>query len=144
MFWALACGSLAWSSCLPGPPMGFEMFASFWSLMNMLHCSSKNIGPMYVEVSGRSARNVPGGLNLLWFRPSLDCGFLQAQLIQNLWNLLELNKICMEHSARAQFIPTFKTWNNGRQHLLKLEGSHYQPRQRVSMSREQSLLLLLK
>jgi len=44
---------------------------------------------MYVEVSGRSAQNVPGGQGFLWFRPSLDSEFLQAQLIQNLWNLLE-------------------------------------------------------
>ena len=48
-----------------GPPTGYEMFALFLSLMNVSHCSSKNIGPMYVEVLGRSARNVPGGLDLL-------------------------------------------------------------------------------
>ena len=59
---------------------------------------------MYVEVSGRSARNVLGGRDFLSFRPSLDSEFLQAQLIQNLWNLLELNKICMEHGAKTQFI----------------------------------------
>ena len=81
------------------------MFALFWNLMNISHCSSKIIGPMYVEVSGRSAQNVPGGRDFLLFRPSLDSEFLQAQLIQNLWNLLESNKICMEHSAKLIFFP---------------------------------------
>jgi len=61
-------------------------------------------GPLYVEVSGRPARLSPGGLNLLHFRPSLDCDLLQAQLIQNLWNLLELNKIYMEHNIKAHII----------------------------------------
>ena len=60
---------------------------------------------MYVEVSSRPARLRPGGLDFLRFRPSLECDLLQAQLIQNLWNLLELNKICMEHSAKSHFIP---------------------------------------
>ena len=76
--------------------------------MNMSHCSSKIIGPMYVEVSGRSARNVPGSQDFLWFRPSLDIGFLQIQLIQNLCNLLELNKIYMEHSAKLNLFP--RSW----------------------------------
>ena len=92
---------------------------------------------MCVEVTDQSARNVPGGLNLLWFRPSLDSKFLQAQLIQNLWNLLELNKICMEHGARTQFIPeklTVKTWNNGHQHPPKLK---------LLLILEQSLMLRL-
>ena len=71
----------------------------------MSRCSCKKIVPLYVEVSGRPARLRPGSLEFLRFRPSLDCDFLQAQLIQNLWNLLELNKICMEHGAKAQFIP---------------------------------------
>ena len=55
---------------------------------------------MYVEVSGRPARSRPGGLGFLRFHRFLCCYLLQAQLIQNLWNLLELNKICMEHSAK--------------------------------------------
>jgi len=100
------------------------MFDLSWDLMNVSHCSSNNIGPMYVEVSGRSAQNVPGGLDFLWFRPPLGSGFLQAQLIQNLWNLLELNKIYMEHGAKTQFISeklTVKMWNNGRQHPPKLK-----------------------
>ena len=66
----------------------------------MSRCSSESIGPMYVEVSGRSAWNMPGGRDFLWFQPSLDSRFLQAQLIQNLWNLLELNKIWMECSVK--------------------------------------------
>ena len=92
---------------------------------------------MYVDMSGRPARNMPGGLNLLWFRQSLDSEFLQAQLIQNLWLLLELNKICMEHGARTQFIPlklTVKMWNNGRQHPPKLK---------LLLILEQSLILRL-
>ena len=64
------------------------MFALFWNLMNTSYCSSKSIGPMYVEVFGRSAWNVPGGRDFLLFGQSLDSEFLQAQLIQNLWNLL--------------------------------------------------------
>ena len=39
---------------------------------------------------------VPGGRDFLWFRPFLDSEYLQAQLIQNLWNLLESNKIYMD------------------------------------------------
>ena len=60
---------------------------------------------MYVEVSSRPARSRPGSLDFLRFRPFLGCDLLQAQIIQNLWNLLELNKICMEHCAKAHFIP---------------------------------------
>jgi hypothetical protein len=74
---------------------------------------------MYVEVSGRSARSRPGGLDFLRFCPFLGCDLLQAQLIQNLWNLLELNKTCMEHSAKPHFILeklTVRTGNNGHQH----------------------------
>ena len=41
------------------------MFDLSWDLMNVSHYSSNNIGPMYVEVSGRSAQNVPGGLDFL-------------------------------------------------------------------------------
>ena len=51
----------------------------------------------------------------LGFSPFLTvfyCDLLQAQLIQNLWNLLELNKICMEHGAKAQFIPEKLTIKN--------------------------------
>ena len=59
---------------------------------------------MYVEVSGRPARSRPGGLGFLRFHRFLCCYLLQAQLIQNLWNLLELNKIYMEHGAKIQFI----------------------------------------
>ena len=70
----------------------------------MSHCPCKNIVPLYVEVSGRPAWLRLVDLDFLRFRPSLDCDLLQAQLIQNLWNLLELNKICMEHGAKAQFI----------------------------------------
>jgi len=81
--------------------------------MNVSHCSIKNIGPMYVEVSGRSARNVPSGWDFLWFRPSLDSEFLQAQLIQNLWNLLELNKIWMEHSVKLISFPS--SWRSKRE-----------------------------
>ena len=65
MILALVCGLLSSTLCLPGPLTGYEMFALFWNLMNMSQCSSKNIGPMYVEVSGRSARNVPGGWDFL-------------------------------------------------------------------------------
>ena len=36
------------------------MFTLFWDLMNV-----DLIGPMYVEVSGRSAWNVPGGRDFL-------------------------------------------------------------------------------
>ena len=60
---------------------------------------------MYIEVSGWLARSRPGSLNFLHFRQFLGCDLLQAQLIQNLWNLLELNKICTEYSAKAHFIP---------------------------------------
>ena len=60
---------------------------------------------MYVEVSGQLARLGPRGLDFLRFRPSLDCDLLHKQLIQNLWSLLELNKVCKEHSAKAYFIP---------------------------------------
>ena len=70
----------------------------------MSRCSFNNGALLYVEVSGQLARLGPRGLDFLRFRPSLDCDFLQAQVIQNLWNLLELNKICMEHGAKAQFI----------------------------------------
>ena len=60
---------------------------------------------MYVEVSSRPAWLRPGGLDFLRFRPSLECDLLQAQLIQNLWNLLELNKICMKHGAKLDLFP---------------------------------------
>ena len=71
----------------------------------MSRCSFNNGALLYVEVSGQLARLGPRGLDFLRFRPSLDCDLLQAQLIQNLWNLLELNKIFTEHSAKAHFIP---------------------------------------
>ena len=67
----------------------------------MSRCSCKKIVPLYVEVSGRLARLRLGDVDFLRFQPSLDCDLLQAQLIQNLWNLLELNKICMEHGAKS-------------------------------------------
>ena len=44
--------------------------------------------------------------------------------IVNMWNLFELNKICMEHSAKARFIPeklTVKIGNNGHQQILERE-----------------------
>ena len=41
------------------------MLTLFWNLMNMSHCFSEIIGPMYVEVSGRSAQNVPAGRDFL-------------------------------------------------------------------------------
>ena len=41
------------------------MFVLFWNFMSVSHYSSKIIGPMYVEVSGRSAQNVPGGQGFL-------------------------------------------------------------------------------
>ena len=53
--------------------------------------------------------------------PFFACGLLQAQLIQNLWNLLEIIKICMGHGAKAHIIPeklTVRTGNNGHQHSL--------------------------
>ena len=59
---------------------------------------------MYIEVLVRPTRSRPSGLDFLRFHPFLGCDLLQAQFIQNLWNLLELNKICMEHGAKAQFI----------------------------------------
>ena len=34
------------------------------------------------------------------FRPFLACVHLKSKLLQNLWNLLELNKIWMEHSVK--------------------------------------------
>ena len=73
--------------------------------MSISRCSCKKVEPLYVEVSGRPARLGTGGLDFLRFRPSLDYDLLQAQLIQNLWNFLELNRICMKHSAKAYFIP---------------------------------------
>ena len=60
-------------------------------------CSYHKDAPMYVEVSGRLARSRPGSLDLLHFRQFLGWIFL--------WNLLELNKICMEHNAKTHFIP---------------------------------------
>ena len=71
----------------------------------MSRYSCKKIAPLYIEVSVRPARLRPGGLDFLRYRSSLDCDLLQEQLIQNLWNLLETNKISMEYGARAQFIP---------------------------------------
>ena len=71
----------------------------------MSRCSFNNGALLYVEVSGQLARLGPRGLDFLRFRPSLDYDLLQAQLIQNLWNFLELNRICMKHSAKAYFIP---------------------------------------
>ena len=59
---------------------------------------------MYVEVSSWPARSRPDGLDFLRFRPFLGFDLLQAQLMQNLLNLLQLNKICMKHSAKAHFI----------------------------------------
>ena len=53
---------------------------------------------MYVEELGRPAQSRPGGLDFLRFHPFLGCDLLQAQFIQNLWNLLELDKICMEYN----------------------------------------------
>ena len=41
------------------------MLTLYWNLMNMSHCFSEIIGPMYVEVSGRSAQNVPAGRDFL-------------------------------------------------------------------------------
>ena len=59
-------GTDMWAFKLNLVPSGsIEMFALFWNLMNMSQCSNENIGPMYVEVSGRSARNVPGGRDFL-------------------------------------------------------------------------------
>ena len=40
-------------------------------------------------------------------------GFLQTQLIQNLWNLLESNKICMEHGAKLNLFP--RGWRSKRE-----------------------------
>ena len=51
------------------------------------------------------SRSRLGGLDLLRFGPFLGFDLLQAQLMQNLLNLLQLNKIYMEHSAKAHFIP---------------------------------------
>ena len=71
----------------------------------MSRCSCTKDAAMYVEVSSQLARLRPGGLDFLRLRSSLDYDLRQAQLIQNLWNLLELNKIFTEHSAKAHFIP---------------------------------------
>jgi hypothetical protein len=49
---------------------------------------------------------------------------LHSQLIQNLWNFIILNKICMEHGAKLWFIPeklTDKVCFNGSQHTPKLK-----------------------
>jgi hypothetical protein len=49
--------------------------------------------------------------------------FLHSQLIQNLWNFISLNKICMEHGAKLWFILeklTDKVRFNGRQHTPSL------------------------
>ena len=54
-----------------------------------------------------------GGRDFLWFRPSLDSEFLQAQLIQNLWNLLESNKMCIEHGAKLNLFP--RSWRSKRE-----------------------------
>ena len=40
--------------------------------------------------------------------PILACVLLKSKRILNLWNLLELNKICMEHSARLNLFP--RSW----------------------------------
>ena len=63
----------------------------------MSRCSCNKDAPM--------SRSRLGGLDLLHFGPFLGFDLLQAQLMQNLLNLLQLNKICMEHSAKAHFIP---------------------------------------
>ena len=92
---------------------------------------------MYVEVSGRSARNVLGGWGFLWFRPSLDSEFLQAQLIQNLWNLLESNKICMEHGAKLNLFP--RSWRS----KCEIKAVNTPPKLKLLLVLEQSLILRL-
>ena len=90
---------------LPGPPTKLGANPWFRGIVNMSRCSCNKDVPMYVEVSGQPAWSRPGGLVFfLRFCPSLGCDLLQAQLIQKLWNLLELNKICMERGAKTQFI----------------------------------------
>ena len=49
----------------PFDVLGTGMWVFGLNLMNMSRCSSESIGPMYVEVSGQSARNVPGGRDSL-------------------------------------------------------------------------------
>ena len=48
---------------------------------------------MYVEVPGWLAKERPVGPVSTQFRPVLIHLLLKSKLIQNLWNLLELNKI---------------------------------------------------
>ena len=52
-----------------------------------------------VEVIGRSAWVFPSFASFLVYY------VLKAQLIQNLWNLLELSKIFMEHSVKLILFP---------------------------------------
>ena len=103
---------------LPGPLTESSANPWFRGIVSISHCSCNKDVPLYVEVSGQLTRWRPGAHDFICFRPFLGCDLLQAQLIQNLWNLLELNKTCMEHSAKAHFIPeklTVRTRNNGRQ-----------------------------
>jgi hypothetical protein len=57
-------------------------------------------------ISGRHGS--PVGLDFLEFASFLVHLFLHSQLIQNLWNLLEISKLCMEHSAKLCLFP--RSW----------------------------------
>ena len=64
----------------------------------LLHSWIKDIAQC-VEVPGRPAWVFPSfGSFLVYY-------FLKAQLIQNLWNLLEISKICMEHDVKLILFP---------------------------------------
>ena len=48
--------------------------------------------------------------NFAQIRPFLACVHLKSKLIQNLWNLLEINKIWMEHSVKLNLFP--RSWRS--------------------------------
>jgi hypothetical protein len=55
------------------------------------------------SVPGRRTRAV--GLGFSQFASFLVHLFLYSQLIQNLWNFIEISKLCMEHSAKLCLFP---------------------------------------
>ena len=63
-----------------------------------LHSWTKDVAQL-VEVLGRPAWVFPSfGSFLVYY-------LLKAQLIKNLWNLLEISKICMEHGVKLILFP---------------------------------------
>ena len=63
-----------------------------------LHSWTEDVAQL-VEVIGRPAWVFPS------FSSFLVYYLLKAQLIQNLWNLLEMSKICMEHGVKLILFP---------------------------------------